>query len=81
MQPSASIPFSNLAQYHADFAFLGAGGITPDAYLTDYSRMAAEVRSRMIGAANVAVVVADPIQNSDASRRCGSTASRACDTS
>jgi DeoR/GlpR family transcriptional regulator of sugar metabolism len=48
-----------LAQYHADFAFLGAGGITPDAWLTDYSRMAAEVRSRMIGAANMAVVVAD----------------------
>jgi DeoR/GlpR family transcriptional regulator of sugar metabolism len=48
-----------LAQYHVDFAFVGAGGITPDAYLTDYSRMAAEVRSRMIAAAGVAVVVAD----------------------
>jgi DeoR/GlpR family transcriptional regulator of sugar metabolism len=48
-----------LVQYHADFSFLGAGAITPDGYLTDYSRMAAEVRSRMIGAANMAVVVAD----------------------
>jgi DeoR/GlpR family transcriptional regulator of sugar metabolism len=48
-----------LSQYHADFAFVGAGGITSDAFLTDYSRVAAEVRSRMIGAAGTAVVVAD----------------------
>jgi DeoR family transcriptional regulator, glycerol-3-phosphate regulon repressor len=48
-----------LSQYHVDFAFVGAGGITEDAWLTDYSRMAAEVRSRMIAAASVAVVVAD----------------------
>jgi DeoR family glycerol-3-phosphate regulon repressor len=48
-----------LTQYHADFAFIGAGGISPDGYLTDYSRMAAEVRSRMIAAADTVVVVAD----------------------
>ena len=48
-----------LTQYHADFAFVGAGGISADAWLTDYTRMAAEVRSRMIAAANLAVVVAD----------------------
>jgi DeoR family transcriptional regulator, glycerol-3-phosphate regulon repressor len=48
-----------LSQYHADFAFVGAGGITEDAYLTDYSRLAAEVRGRMIGAAACAIVVAD----------------------
>jgi DeoR family transcriptional regulator, glycerol-3-phosphate regulon repressor len=48
-----------LSQYHADFAFVGAGGITGDAHLTDYSRLAAEVRSRMIAAASCAVVVAD----------------------
>lgn len=48
-----------LAQYHADFAFIGAGGITPEAHLTDYTRMAAEVRSRMIASANLVVVVAD----------------------
>ena len=48
-----------LTQYHADFAFIGAGGISPDGYLTDYSRMAAEVRSRMIAAADMVVVVAD----------------------
>lgn len=48
-----------LSQYHADFAFVGAGGITADAFLTDYSRLAAEVRSRMIVTASTAVVVAD----------------------
>ncbi|WP_118182645.1 DeoR/GlpR family DNA-binding transcription regulator [Paraburkholderia phosphatilytica] len=48
-----------LSQYHADFAFVGAGGITPEGHLTDYTRMAAEVRARMIAAANLSVVVAD----------------------
>ena len=48
-----------LAQYHADYAFVGAGGITPDGELTDYSRMVAEVRGRMLGAAACVVVVAD----------------------
>jgi DeoR family glycerol-3-phosphate regulon repressor len=48
-----------LTQYQADFAFVGAGGISPEAWLTDYSRMAAEVRSCMMAAANLVVVVAD----------------------
>jgi DeoR family glycerol-3-phosphate regulon repressor len=48
-----------LSQYHVDFAFVGAGAITSDGYLTDYSRLAAEVRSRMIVAASTAVIVAD----------------------
>jgi DeoR/GlpR family transcriptional regulator of sugar metabolism len=48
-----------LSQYHADLAFVGAGGITGEAILTDYSRAAAELRSRMILAASVAVIVAD----------------------
>ncbi|WP_133647161.1 DeoR/GlpR family DNA-binding transcription regulator [Paraburkholderia flava] len=48
-----------LTQYHADFAIVGAGGISPDAWLTDYTRLAAEVRSRMIAAADTVVVVAD----------------------
>ena len=53
-----------LAQYHADFAFIGAGGISVDAAslcaaLTDYSRAAAELRARMMLGATVAVVVAD----------------------
>jgi len=53
-----------LAQYHADFAFVGAGGITLDAAtqsvnLSDYSRAAAELRRRMMLGATVAIVVAD----------------------
>ncbi|SAK54738.1 DeoR family transcriptional regulator [Caballeronia temeraria] len=48
-----------LAQYHADFAFVGAGGITNEGHLTDYSRLAAEVRGRMISSAACPVVVAD----------------------
>ncbi|WP_179401472.1 DeoR/GlpR family DNA-binding transcription regulator [Burkholderia guangdongensis] len=48
-----------LAQYHVDFAFVGAGGIAQDGELTDYSRLAAEVRSRMLTAAGTAIVVAD----------------------
>jgi DeoR family transcriptional regulator, glycerol-3-phosphate regulon repressor len=48
-----------LSQYHADFAFVGAGGITGEAHLTDYSRLAAEVRGRMIAAAACAIVLAD----------------------
>jgi DeoR family glycerol-3-phosphate regulon repressor len=48
-----------LALYHTDFAIVGAGGITPDAQLCDYSRMAAEVRGKMIERANTVVVVAD----------------------
>lgn len=48
-----------LSQYHADFAFVGAGGISADGALHDYTRMAAEVRARMLRAASTAVVVAD----------------------
>lgn len=48
-----------LSHYHADFAFVGAGGIAADGALTDYSRMVAEVRGRMLRAADTAVVVAD----------------------
>jgi DeoR/GlpR family transcriptional regulator of sugar metabolism len=50
---------NQLAQYHVDFALIGAGAISPEAWLTDYSRMAAEVRSRMIACADVVLVVAD----------------------
>lgn len=48
-----------MAQYRVDFAFVGAGGIGPSGELTDYSRMAAEVRSRMLAAASTPIVVAD----------------------
>ncbi|MBU6494298.1 DeoR/GlpR family DNA-binding transcription regulator [Pandoraea sp.] len=50
---------NQLAQYHADFSFVGAGAITAEAELTDYSRAAAELRARMLLSANMAVVVAD----------------------
>ncbi len=48
-----------ISQYHVDFAFVGAGGITPDGELTDYSRLVAEVRSRMLAAGATVIVVAD----------------------
>lgn len=48
-----------LSQYHADLAIVGAGGITDEGHLTDYTRMAAEVRSRMLLSAGTAIVVAD----------------------
>lgn len=48
-----------LSQYHADFSFVGAGGISAEAWLTDYTRDAAELRSRMLLCASMAIVVAD----------------------
>jgi DeoR family glycerol-3-phosphate regulon repressor len=48
-----------LSRYYADFAFVGAGGITAEGELTDFGRDAAELRSRMLGAARWAAVVAD----------------------
>lgn len=48
-----------LSRYHTDFAFIGVGGVTAQAEITDFSRAAAELRSRMLQAANVACVVAD----------------------
>jgi DeoR family transcriptional regulator, glycerol-3-phosphate regulon repressor len=48
-----------LAQYRADFAFVGAGGISAEAGLTDYSRAAAELRGKMLMSATVPIVVAD----------------------
>jgi DeoR family transcriptional regulator, glycerol-3-phosphate regulon repressor len=50
---------ATLARYRADIAFVGAGAITSDGALTDYTRDGAELRSRMLGAARIAAVVAD----------------------
>lgn len=50
---------ATLARYRADLAFVGAGGFTPEPALTDYSRVAAELRGQMILAAARAVIVAD----------------------
>lgn len=48
-----------LANYYADFAFVGAGAISPAGWLMDYTREEGELHSRMLAAARTAVVVAD----------------------
>jgi DeoR/GlpR family transcriptional regulator of sugar metabolism len=48
-----------LSRYHADFAFIGVGGITDGGDVTDFTRTGSELRTRMIGAARSAAIVAD----------------------
>ncbi len=48
-----------VSRYHTDFAFVGIGGVTPRGEICDFSRGAAELRSRMLLSADVACVVAD----------------------
>lgn len=48
-----------LANYFADFAFIGAAAISPAGWLMDYTREEAELHSAMLQAARTAVVVAD----------------------
>jgi DeoR family glycerol-3-phosphate regulon repressor len=48
-----------LANYFADFAFVGAGAISPAGWLMDYAREECELHSRMLVSARVAAVVAD----------------------
>jgi DeoR/GlpR family transcriptional regulator of sugar metabolism len=48
-----------LANYFADFAFIGAGAISPAGWLMDYTREEGELHSRMLLAARTAAVVAD----------------------
>jgi DeoR family glycerol-3-phosphate regulon repressor len=48
-----------LEQYRADYAFIGAGAITQEPWLMDYSREASALRQMMLGAARATVVVAD----------------------
>jgi DeoR family transcriptional regulator, glycerol-3-phosphate regulon repressor len=50
---------AQVAQYHVDFAFVGVSGIAEDGTLTDYERGGAELRSRMLVAAKLAVLLAD----------------------
>lgn len=50
---------AQVAQYHVDFAFIGVSGIAGDGTLTDYQREGAELRSRMLAAARVPVLLAD----------------------
>jgi DeoR/GlpR family transcriptional regulator of sugar metabolism len=48
-----------LANYFADFAFIGAGAISPAGWLMDYTREEGELHSRMLVAARTSAVVAD----------------------
>lgn len=48
-----------LGTYFADFAFVGAGAISPHPWLMDFSREAAELRGQMLGLARRPVVLAD----------------------
>jgi DeoR/GlpR family transcriptional regulator of sugar metabolism len=48
-----------LANYFADFVFIGAGAISPAGWLMDYTREEGELHSTMLQSARTAVVVAD----------------------
>lgn len=48
-----------LANYFADFVFVGAGAISPGGWLMDYTREEGELHSLMLKSARTAVVVAD----------------------
>lgn len=50
---------ATLAGYNADIAFVGAGAITTEGALTDFTRDGAQLRGRMLYSAKIAVVVAD----------------------
>jgi DeoR/GlpR family transcriptional regulator of sugar metabolism len=48
-----------LANYFADFVFVGAGAISPAGWLMDYTREEGELHSLMLQSARTSVVVAD----------------------
>lgn len=48
-----------LANYYADFAFVGASALSPEPWLMDYSREGAELRAEMLAQARTAVLLAD----------------------
>jgi len=48
-----------LAHYFADFAFIGAGAVSPDGWVMDYTREEAELSALMLRSARTSVVVAD----------------------
>jgi DeoR/GlpR family transcriptional regulator of sugar metabolism len=48
-----------LANYFADFVFIGAGAISPAGWLMDYTREEGELHSLMLQSARTTVVVAD----------------------
>ena len=48
-----------LENYYADVAFVGVSALSVHPWLMDYSREAAELRSRMLGSAATPVLLAD----------------------
>ena len=48
-----------IARFRVDVAFLGVGGLSEEGEITDYSRIGAEQRARMIAAARRAYFVVD----------------------
>jgi DeoR family transcriptional regulator, glycerol-3-phosphate regulon repressor len=50
---------SALANYTAEFAFVGVGGLTAEGGITDFTRDGAELRGRMLSSARTAIIVAD----------------------
>ncbi len=48
-----------LANYYADFCFVGASALSPEPWLMDYSREGAELRAEMLAQARTAVLLAD----------------------
>jgi DeoR family glycerol-3-phosphate regulon repressor len=48
-----------LARFRVDIAFVGAGGLSEDGGVTDYTRTGAEIRARMLKAAARAYFVID----------------------
>ncbi len=48
-----------LSNYFTDFSFLGVSAVSAHAWLTDYSRAAAELRATMITQAKTSVLLAD----------------------
>jgi len=48
-----------LANYYADFAFVGASALSAEPWLMDYSREGAELRAEMLAQARTAVLLAD----------------------
>ena len=50
---------SVLSNYHADFAFVGAGAVSPDGWVMDYTRDEAELHRLMLRSVRTAAIVAD----------------------
>ena len=49
----------SVARYRADFAIVSAGGLSPSAFLTDFSREAARMRHMMLSQAQHPIILAD----------------------